>query len=191
MTNSKMMNGKVAPIDDADNVSSSNLKGGQTVTEKQIPDYQDYHNDDIMMPAEDEKIARNFLNCFLLNDEGSAISQINLLLFFRSIPDYIKMDNLRRVKLYNFKLMQESLVAYMNTDDVSAFEYFDDKNKDRVLLVTNQLHVQKKSIGSIKDTLASLEQVIESGAKRMGKPFDEDEKQREQQIKLTSAVTNF
>jgi len=191
MTNSKMMNGKVAPIDDADNVSSSNLKGGQTVTEKQIPDYQDYHNDDIMMPAEDEKIARNFLNCFLLNDEGSAISQINLLLFFRSIPDYIKMDNLRRVKLYNFKLMQESLVAYMNTDDVSAFEYFDDKNNDRVLLVTNQLHVQKKSIGSIKDTLASLEQVIESGAKRMGKPFDEDEKQREQQIKLTSAVTNF
>lgn len=128
--------------------------------------------EDIEVPKDEEEIAKNFLERFMLNDEGSTVNQINLLLFFNSVSHYIKGVYYKRVKLFNFKLFQESLVAYMNIEDVNAFEYHDEKNRDRVQLVRQQLAEQKKGLKTVKDALGMLEDAIDKGAASMGKATD-------------------
>jgi hypothetical protein len=34
--------------------------------------------------------------------------------------------------MFNFRVFQESLTAFQNADLVNAFEYFDEKNRERV-----------------------------------------------------------
>jgi hypothetical protein len=112
------------------------------------------------------------------------------VLFFKSVPHVIKGENIERVEFFNFKLFQESLVAYMNIEDVSAFEYFDEKNKDRVSLVGVQLHEQKKSLSTVKDSLTLLEQTIEAGARKMGKGGD-DEEERNKELQKVILVESW
>lgn len=184
---------KVTPVDNVSRDSPTNKhtnKDGMTKSLSFID--EDGNLDGLNVPPEDANMAQEFLNAFLLNDEGSANSQINLILFFKSIPTKIKTDRLKRVKFFNFKLFQESLVAYMNTEDVSAFEYHDEKNRDRVALVREQLNEQKKSLSTVKEALNLLEGTIEKGAKKMGKTLDQNNpKEKEEQQKLTSAVPNY
>lgn len=193
MTNNNAMYERKATVDQpkqpVDSPSPKNLKDeGLT---KSFSALDATNMDGIDVPPEDEKIARDFLNRFLLNDEASAYSQINLIFFFKSVPHPIKGENLRRVKYFNFKLFQESLVAYKNIEDVAAFEYHDEKNRDRVSLVREQLLEQRRNLLLVNDALTALESTIDDGAKKMGKVFDDDEQQREEQQKLTKGVTNF
>jgi hypothetical protein len=181
---------RITPIDN--NLSHQTYKGSADKSGKTPSFIEENNHQELEVPKEDEEIAKEFLNRFLLNDEGSAHSMINLVLFFKSLPSRIKEDKLKRAKFFNFKLFQESLVAYMNTEDVNAFEYHDEKNRDRVALVRNQLNKQKKNLATVKEALSSLEVIMENGAKKLGKDFDlEDKHQKEEQQKLTGAVTNF
>jgi hypothetical protein len=34
--------------------------------------------------------------------------------------------------MFNFRVFQESLIAFQNVDLVNAFEYFDEKNRERI-----------------------------------------------------------
>ena len=138
------------------------------------------------------KIAKDFLNRFLLNDENSQYAMINLILFFKSLPKKMTKESYKRSKFFNFKLFQESLVAYMNIQDVNAFEYNDLKNRDRIAIVRSQINDQKKHLNLTKDYLKILENSIERGAVRMGKEMElEEEYQKIEQQKLIRASTNF
>lgn len=128
---------------------------------------------EVKVEPEEEECARNFLNKFKLNDEGSATSQINLVLFFKAVPFAIKHE-----KSFNFQLFQESLVAYKNKEDVNAFEYHDEKNRDRVALVKNQLSDQRNSLRFVKEALTLLENTMEKGAQKLGKVFDDEQNQK-------------
>jgi len=149
--------------------------------------------DEIDVPDEDEKIATDFLNRFLLNDENSAIAMINLVYFFKSIPKRMTKETFKRSKFFKFQLFQESLVAYMNIQDVNAFEYNDIKNRDRIAIVRNKLNDQKKNLSKEKEFLKTLESSIDHGALKLGKDMEKEiEFQIEEQNKLMmSAPNNF
>lgn len=55
------------------------------------------------------------------------------------------------MKLFNFRVSQESLIAYQNLDLVNAFEYFDDKNRERVGLVKEKITEQKSNMEEVRD----------------------------------------
>jgi hypothetical protein len=51
----------------------------------------------------------------------------------RALPSSINhFDKVRKAKLFNFPNLQNSLTAFINKESVGSFEYYDEKNKDRV-----------------------------------------------------------
>lgn len=57
----------------------------------------------------------------------------------KALPNKIMDYGLDAVDLFNFRIFQESLLAYQNLDIVKAFEYFDEKNKQRVKVVNTRV----------------------------------------------------
>lgn len=149
--------------------------------------------DGLEVPEEDEKIAREFLQRFLLNDENSQFAMINLIYFFKSVPMRMTKETYKRCKFFNFKLFQESLVAYMNIQDVNAFEYNDMRNRDRIAGVRSQINEQKQTLDSTRDFLHTLENTINQGAMNVGKEIEKQEEyQKEEQQKLMNVPpSNF
>eukprot|EP00344_Euplotes_crassus_P005221 CAMPEP_0197002420 /NCGR_PEP_ID=MMETSP1380-20130617/6908_1 /TAXON_ID=5936 /ORGANISM="Euplotes crassus, Strain CT5" /LENGTH=358 /DNA_ID=CAMNT_0042420521 /DNA_START=271 /DNA_END=1347 /DNA_ORIENTATION=- len=149
--------------------------------------------DDLDVPEEDEKIATEFLERFLLNDENSQYANINLVYFFKSLPQRLTKKTYRTCKFYNFKLFQESLVAYMNIQDVNAFEYNDVKNRDRMASVRTQILEQRQGLDNTQEFLKTLESCINQGGQKVSKEIKKEEKyQKEEQQKLMNAPpSNF
>lgn len=86
---------KVAPLNNSLSNQSPSMKGNPDNNTKSLSYIDDNNFEDIEIPREDEEMAKEFLNRFLLNDEGSAHSMINLVLFFKSLPTRIKNDKLK------------------------------------------------------------------------------------------------
>ena len=73
-----------------------------------------------------------FINQFAIISEQSISTDVNLILILKALPSKIQIYELKRVESFNFKIFQESLIAYQNTDLVNAFEFYDEKNNMRI-----------------------------------------------------------
>lgn len=97
---------KVAPLNNSLSNQSPSMKGNHDNNTKSLSYIDDNNFEDIEIPKEDEEMAKEFLNRFLLNDEGSAHSMINLVLFFKSLPSRIKSNKLK-VRIYDIFIYRE------------------------------------------------------------------------------------
>ena len=80
------------------------------------------------IPANEIQIVEEFLDKFIIISEGSS-ENIDIMLMLKALPNKIMDDTLVIIDLFNFRIFQESLLAFQNLDIVNAFEYFDEKNK--------------------------------------------------------------
>ena len=64
--------------------------------------------------------------------ESGLKDHIDIKLMIKALPNKIMNYSLETVEMFNFRIFQESLHAYQNLDIVKAFEFFDEKNKNRV-----------------------------------------------------------
>ena len=74
----------------------------------------------------------DILNKFLIGTESSFLDSINIILMLKTMPSKIVDFNLDQMLTFDFSTLQNSLIAFQNAEQVQAFKYFDDKNKDRV-----------------------------------------------------------
>lgn len=79
-----------------------------------------------------DKCVEEFLEKFLIGSESTFLDNIDLVLMLKALPGPITMYNLEQISLFNFHILQSSIIAYLNEDIVNAFEFFDTKNRDRV-----------------------------------------------------------
>jgi len=63
--------------------------------------------------------------------------------------------------MFNFRIFQESLIAFQNVDLVNAFEYFDEKNRERIQNLKDKLGSQKGNLNDVKDILELVKIKIE------------------------------
>jgi hypothetical protein len=63
--------------------------------------------------------------------------------------------------MFNFRVFQESLIAFQNVDLVNAFEYFDEKNRERIQNLKEKLSSQKNNLNDVKDILELVKVKIE------------------------------
>ena len=117
-------------------------------------------DDNVNVTDEELTIANEFLEKFVLESESSIDGHIDLILVIKSLPDYINKNTYSRAELFKFRVFQNSLIAHQNADIVDAFEYFDERNKDRVYSIKEKLSKQKEELESIRSTLSS--QVMQS-----------------------------
>ncbi len=68
----------------------------------------------------------------------------------RALPSSINhFDKVRKAKLFNFPNLQNSLTAFINKESVGSFEYYDEKNKDRVQKIKNRLQIQHNELKNV------------------------------------------
>eukprot|EP00347_Sterkiella_histriomuscorum_P019687 403340671 len=97
------------------------------------------------------KCINQFFNNFVIVSESALTEHIDIVMFLRALPDRITLENIHKVNMFNFKIFQESLFAYQNLDLVNPFEYFDEKNRERVQQVKEKLSDQKTNLEQVRD----------------------------------------
>jgi len=112
--------------------------------------------DDFEVPEDELKLINEFIGRFAIISESSANNHLDIVLVMKALPQKVTEANVLSIEMYNFKIFQESLIAYQNLDMVNAFEYFDDKNRVRVQNVKEKLVTQKNELNEMKDLVQSI-----------------------------------
>ncbi len=86
---------------------------------------------DFAIPEEELLLADELLTKFTIVTEQSLSDHLDILLMLKALPNRIDENNFAQINNIDFSILQESLIAFQNTDMVNAFEYFDEKNRDR------------------------------------------------------------
>ena len=75
---------------------------------------------------------------FTISSDGSAFQDnIDITLLLKAIPNNIIKTQISEVKKFNFQIMQDAIIAFKNQERMQSFEFYDKKNKTRVLNVRN------------------------------------------------------
>jgi len=116
---------------------------------------------DFEIPDKEIAIVDEFLSKFTIVSESSMNEHLDIMLMLKALPNKIMKNSLEQTEMFNFRVFQESLIAYQNLDIVNAFEYFDDKNRERVQNVKDKLINQRTNLNDVKDILELVKIKIE------------------------------
>ena len=122
---------------------------------------QDIDMSDFEIPEYQVQIVDEFLTKFTIVSESSMNEHLDIMLMLKALPNKVMEKSIEQIEMFNFRIFQESLIAYQNLDIVNAFEYFDDKNRERVQNVKDKLMNQRTNLNDIKDILELVKIKIE------------------------------
>lgn len=94
---------------------------------------------DYEIPENEVELVDTFLTKFTIVSESSMNEHLDIMLMLKALPNKIMDHTLLSTEMFNFRIFQESLIAYQNVDLVNAFEYIDDKNRERIQNVKEKL----------------------------------------------------
>ena len=109
-------------------------KGATGPGEDEDSDFDEYE-----IPESEVKLVDEFLTKFTIVSESSMNEHLDIMLMLKALPNKIMDYTLDETEQFSFRVFQESLIAFQNLDIVNAFEYFDDKNRERVNNVKEKL----------------------------------------------------
>jgi len=112
--------------------------------------------DRLTLTDQEQQYAFHFINQFAIISEQSISANVSLVLFLRALPSSIKSYELTRIESFNFTILQESLIAYQNTDIVNAFEFYDEKNNQRIQEIKEKLYSQKSELEGVRSILVEV-----------------------------------
>lgn len=127
-------------------------------------DMSDFQIDEALVRQVDQ-----FLSRFTIVSESSLNEHLDILLLLKALPNKITMLSLEQTEMFNFRVFQESLIAFQNVDLVNAFEYFDEKNRERVQNVKEKLISQRNNLNDVKDILELVKIKIERNEEHFNK----------------------
>lgn len=116
---------------------------------------------DFEIPEEHREILDSYLKKFLLFKNDTVVPSIDITLMIKALPNRTNEYNVALNEMFNFRVFQESLIAFQNQEMVLAFEYFDLKNSERVFEVQRTIDRQKKDLGSVATVLELMQKKLE------------------------------
>lgn len=151
-------------------------------------------NEDLAPDKTDNIIVTDFLDQFVISSESAFMDRIDLILMLKACPKILP-SNLEMIKKFKFRTLQAAIIAAQNEDKVTAFEFYDKKNAERTMQVSELIMNQKENLENVWEIMSTVkEQVQENSdkltqflkmhddrAKQMEKyEAEEKEKQKEQ-----------
>ena len=155
------------------NVFFDNVKKGANSVMHQGKNPKKKSSNDVDMS--DFKIAEEavravdaFLSKFTIVSESSMNEHIDIMLMLKALPNKVTAYSIEQTEMFNFRVFQESLIAFQNIDLVNAFEYFDEKNRERIGNLKDKLSSQKNNLNDVKDILELVKIKIERNEQHFG-----------------------
>jgi hypothetical protein len=124
---------------------------------------------DFKIPDLSVLVVDSFLSKFTIVSESSMNEHIDIMLMLKALPNRVTRHTLDQIQMFNFRIFQESLIAFQNIDLVNAFEYFDEKNRERISNLKDKLTSQKSNLNDVKDILELVKIKIERNEEYFGK----------------------
>ncbi len=75
---------------------------------------------------------------------------MDLRLTLMALPHQINENNFSRVELFNFKLVQESLIDFQHQEGVDLFQYYDNRHRVRFTKILARIQRQAKEMHDIR-----------------------------------------
>jgi len=94
---------------------------------------------DFEIPQEDRQVLDYYLKKFLVFKNDTVVPSIDITLMIKALPNRTNEYSVLLNEMFNFRVFQESLIAFQNQEMVLAFEYFDLKNSERVFEVKHTI----------------------------------------------------
>ena len=120
------------------------------------------HKKDI--PEGEMKYVKGFLEKFIFDTGGKYEDQVDLKLCLKALPVRVDSTSFRRVELFNFKKMQDAIIAHQNNDQDELFQFYDGKNKTRLRKLRMKAQVTKR----LTHDLHQLSLTVSSILKKIG-----------------------
>ena len=83
----------------------------------------------------------------------------------KTMPSKIVDFNLDQMLKFDFITLQNSLIASQNAEQVQAFEYFDEKNKDRVQQIRSCILDQKDDLNQVETIMGLIKKCVDENGK--------------------------
>jgi len=113
----------------------------------------------IAWPEDD--IVGKFLEKFLIaSAESNYSDKIDIILLMKAIPIEATKDNLEQYKKFNFLVFQDAFLAFVNEDRVTAFDFYDGLNSDRVQNVKDIEMDKFKNLKTVAATMKKIEEGV-------------------------------
>lgn len=152
------------------NISKQQNKSGVNETMSEVgtefSDVDNISNDDredeiwkmleavnIDIPRDEIEIVKHLLSRFSMTSEQSSAEQIDLRLTLMALPHQINETNFSRVELFNFKLVQESLIDFQHQEVVDLFQYYDNRHRSRFTKIMGKVQKHSKEMHDIRKQL--------------------------------------
>ena len=108
----------------------------------------------------EDVIVGSFLEKFLIaSAESNYNDKIDIILLMKAIPIIATKDNLEQYKKFNFLVLQDAYLAFVNAERVTAFEYYDDLNATRV---SNVKEIELAKYENLQDVEFTMRNKIEN-----------------------------
>jgi hypothetical protein len=78
------------------------------------------------------------------------MDRVDLRLMLSALKINIIDDNIDQCKKFWFSKLQDSIIAFLNEDTVTAFGFFDDKNAERTSQINALIMKQKTNLDNVK-----------------------------------------
>jgi hypothetical protein len=104
----------------------------------------------------DKQLMEKYLMRFTINKDNSINQDIDISLMIKALPNRSNEYLCQLNEMFCFQIFQESLVAFQNQEMVLAFEYFDQKNSQRVQVVRECVDKHKKHLTGVSNILDLL-----------------------------------
>ena len=106
--------------------------------------------------------AEELIKKFLINTESPFLDSINIVIVMKCIPTYITDFS---ASLLNLSILQDSLIAYKNKEEVDAFYYVDKKNAKRVQDIRQLISEQQEDLNQVVHIMDEVNSYVEKNNK--------------------------
>lgn len=114
---------------------------------------------DIDIPPDEREIVHSLLTRFSMTSEQSSAQQVDLRLTLMALPHQINETNFSRVELFNFNLVQESLIDFQHQEVVDLFQYYDNRHRARFTKIMTRVQRHNKEMYDIRKQILARQRL--------------------------------
>ena len=104
----------------------------------------------------------DFLELFVFSGTSAKKGdQIDLKLTLKALPARIDDTNVNRVILFDFRIIQNSLIAFQNANQDQLFAYYDNRNKTRLRKLREKATVTQQQTEDLRILASSVLSILQ------------------------------
>ena len=110
---------------------------------------------------DEDEFVESVLDMFKVGTEATFTDEVNLMLMVKALSNRIIINDLENFKMFSMETVQQSLIKFINSSQVNSFEFFDNKNNERVQAIKQQIIDQKNNLTEVQSIMDDVKALVQ------------------------------